>query len=98
MLTSRTTTDLGVKVNLLIRSSKMELSTICRYHLDSSVYTTREFVLIILLREMGQPQRRKKHHSGDTHLVRRWRTRSRKRDLDQVPNNAAIVFSMEPYL
>lgn len=36
---------------------------------------------------MGQPQRRKKHHSGDTHLQRRWRTRSRKRDLDQVINS-----------
>lgn len=33
---------------------------------------------------MGKPQRRKKVHFGDTHLARRWRTRSRKRDLDQV--------------
>lgn len=33
---------------------------------------------------MGKPQRRRKVHFGDTHLQRRWRTRSRKRDLDQV--------------
>ncbi|GAB0096750.1 Zinc finger protein 593 homolog [Sergentomyia squamirostris] len=33
---------------------------------------------------MGKPQRRRKMHSGDTHLRRRWRTRSRKRDLDQI--------------
>lgn len=33
---------------------------------------------------MGKPQRRRKVHYGDTHLVRRWRTRSRKRDLDLV--------------
>lgn len=34
--------------------------------------------------EMGKPQRRRKVHFGDTHLQRRWRTRSRKQDLDQV--------------
>lgn len=34
--------------------------------------------------KMGKPQRRRKVHFGDTHLQRRWRTRSRKRDLDQV--------------
>lgn len=33
---------------------------------------------------MGQPQRRRKMHSGDTHLRRRWRLRSRKKDLDEV--------------
>uniref|UniRef100_A0A1L8DG91 Zinc finger protein 593 homolog n=1 Tax=Nyssomyia neivai TaxID=330878 RepID=A0A1L8DG91_9DIPT len=33
---------------------------------------------------MGKPQRRKKMHSGDTHLRRRWRTRSRKKDLDEI--------------
>lgn len=33
---------------------------------------------------MGMPQKRRKMHSGDTHLRRRWRTRSRKRDLDEV--------------
>lgn len=36
------------------------------------------------LENMGQPQRRKKMHSGDTHLRRRWRLRSRKKDLDEV--------------
>lgn len=33
---------------------------------------------------MGRPERRRKVHFGDTHLQRRWRTRSRKKDLDQV--------------
>ncbi|XP_055710257.1 zinc finger protein 593 homolog [Phlebotomus papatasi] len=33
---------------------------------------------------MGKPQRRHKMHSGDTHLRRRWRTRSRKKDLDEI--------------
>lgn len=33
---------------------------------------------------MGKPQRRRKVHYGDTHLQRRWRVRSRHRDLDQV--------------
>ncbi|XP_055371423.1 zinc finger protein 593 homolog [Condylostylus longicornis] len=36
---------------------------------------------------MGKPQRRKKHHSGDTHLRRRWRTKNRKRDLDEIDND-----------
>lgn len=36
---------------------------------------------------MGKPQRRRKVHYGDTHLARRWRVRSRKRDLDQVRFN-----------
>lgn len=30
------------------------------------------------------PYARKKMHSGDTHLRRRWRLRSRKRDLDEI--------------
>lgn len=34
--------------------------------------------------KMGMVQKRKKMHSGDTHLRRRWRVRSRKRDLDEV--------------
>lgn len=33
---------------------------------------------------MGGPYRRKKMHSGDTHLRRRWRLRSRTKDLDAV--------------
>ncbi|XP_014283499.1 zinc finger protein 593 homolog [Halyomorpha halys] len=33
---------------------------------------------------MPGPYRRKKTHYGDTHLQRRWRTRNRKRDLDQI--------------
>ncbi|KAG0703706.1 Zinc finger protein 593 [Chionoecetes opilio] len=34
---------------------------------------------------MGRgPQRRKKFHRGDTHLKKRWRTKRRKRDLDQI--------------
>lgn len=40
---------------------------------------------------MGKPQRRRKVHFGDTHLQRRWRTRSRKRDLDQVNNQIDIT-------
>ncbi|KAL9884311.1 zinc finger protein 593 homolog [Glossina fuscipes fuscipes] len=36
---------------------------------------------------MGMAQKRKKMHSGDTHLRRRWRTRSRKRDLDEIDND-----------
>lgn len=28
--------------------------------------------------------KRKKYHYGDTHLQRRWRTRNRKKDLDQI--------------
>lgn len=39
---------------------------------------------------MGKPQRRRKVHFGDTHLQRRWRTRSRKRDLDQVNSIISI--------
>lgn len=42
-------------------------------------------------RTMGKPQRRRKVHYGDTHLARRWRTRSRKRDLDQVSADANIT-------
>lgn len=30
------------------------------------------------------PQKRRKMHSGDTHLRRGWRVRSRKRDMDEV--------------
>ncbi|XP_073829146.1 zinc finger protein 593 homolog [Musca autumnalis] len=33
---------------------------------------------------MGMVQKRKKMHSGDTHLQRRWRVRNRTRDLDQI--------------
>uniref|UniRef100_A0A0K8TQY1 Zinc finger protein 593 homolog n=1 Tax=Tabanus bromius TaxID=304241 RepID=A0A0K8TQY1_TABBR len=33
---------------------------------------------------MGMVQKRKKMHSGDTHLKRRWRVRNRRRDLDQI--------------
>lgn len=33
---------------------------------------------------MGMPQRRRKTHYGDTHLRRRWRTRNRGRDLDEI--------------
>lgn len=40
---------------------------------------------------MGKPQRRRKVHFGDTHLQRRWRTRSRKRDLDQVNSIISIL-------
>lgn len=40
---------------------------------------------------MGKPQRRRKVHFGDTHLQRRWRTRSRKRDLDQVMDKKNCV-------
>ncbi|CAD7091371.1 unnamed protein product [Hermetia illucens] len=36
---------------------------------------------------MGMVQKRKKMHSGDTHLRRRWRVRSRKRDLDEIDND-----------
>uniref|UniRef100_A0A1B0BDK3 Zinc finger protein 593 homolog n=1 Tax=Glossina palpalis gambiensis TaxID=67801 RepID=A0A1B0BDK3_9MUSC len=36
---------------------------------------------------MGMAQKRKKMHSGDTHLRRRWRTRNRKRDLDEIDND-----------
>lgn len=36
---------------------------------------------------MGNPQRRKKMHYGDTHLRRRWRTRSRRKDLDEIDAN-----------
>lgn len=28
--------------------------------------------------------KRKKYHSGDTHLKKRWRVRNRKKDLDQI--------------
>lgn len=40
---------------------------------------------------MGNPQRRKKMHAGDTHLRRRWRTRSRKRDLDEVIKLSTMI-------
>ncbi|KAM7350823.1 zinc finger protein 593 homolog isoform 1-T2 [Cochliomyia hominivorax] len=33
---------------------------------------------------MGMVQKRKKMHSGDTHLQRRWRVRNRTRDLDLI--------------
>ncbi|XP_054730863.1 zinc finger protein 593 homolog [Anastrepha obliqua] len=36
---------------------------------------------------MGMVQKRKKMHSGDTHLRRRWRVRSRRRDLDQIDDD-----------
>uniref|UniRef100_A0A1A9UW44 Zinc finger protein 593 homolog n=1 Tax=Glossina austeni TaxID=7395 RepID=A0A1A9UW44_GLOAU len=36
---------------------------------------------------MGMAQKRKKMHSGDTHLRRRWRTRNRRRDLDEIDND-----------
>ncbi|XP_058467497.1 zinc finger protein 593 homolog [Malaya genurostris] len=33
------------------------------------------------------PYARKKMHSGDTHLRRRWRLRSRKKDLDEIDDD-----------
>lgn len=36
---------------------------------------------------MGMVQKRKKMHSGDTHLQRRWRVRNRTRDLDQIDDD-----------
>ncbi|XP_037932091.1 zinc finger protein 593 homolog [Teleopsis dalmanni] len=36
---------------------------------------------------MGMVQKRKKMHSGDTHLRRRWRVRNRTRDLDQIDSD-----------
>ncbi|KAI5632342.1 zinc-finger double-stranded RNA-binding domain-containing protein [Phthorimaea operculella] len=33
---------------------------------------------------MPGPTKRRKYHSGDTHLARRWRVRNRKKDLDQI--------------
>ncbi|XP_058813646.1 zinc finger protein 593 homolog [Topomyia yanbarensis] len=33
------------------------------------------------------PYARKKMHSGDTHLRRRWRLRSRKKDLDEIDSD-----------
>lgn len=33
---------------------------------------------------MPGPQRRKKYHRGDTHLKKRWRTKRRTKDLDEV--------------
>lgn len=36
---------------------------------------------------MGMCQKRKKMHSGDTHLQRRWRVRNRTRDLDQIDDD-----------
>lgn len=44
---------------------------------------------------MGKPQRRRKVHFGDTHLQRRWRTRSRKRDLDQVTEKNSFTFQVK---
>lgn len=34
--------------------------------------------------------KRKKYHYGDTHLKKQWRTKRRKRDLDEVNNNVNI--------
>lgn len=42
---------------------------------------------------MGRPERRRKVHYGDTHLQRRWRVRSRKRDLDLV--SSGLLFSID---
>ncbi|XP_073980346.1 zinc finger protein 593 homolog [Rhodnius prolixus] len=36
---------------------------------------------------MPGPYRRKKIHFGDTHLRKRWRTKRRKKDLDEIDND-----------
>ncbi|KAG7163073.1 zinc finger protein 593 homolog [Homarus americanus] len=49
---------------------------------------------------MGGPQRRKRHHRGDTHLKKRWRTKRRTKDMDQIDDdlqddNAAKLLHQE---
>ena len=41
---------------------------------------------------MPGPYRKKKTHFGDTHLQRRWRTRNRKKDLDEVILSLYYIF------
>lgn len=36
--------------------------------------------------------KRRKYHYGDTHLKRRWRTKRRTKDLDQVPIITSNLF------
>lgn len=47
--------------------------------------------------------KRRKYHYGDTHLKRRWRTKRRTKDLDQVdkdiqPENAEKLINQDPDL
>ncbi|BES99082.1 Zinc finger protein [Nesidiocoris tenuis] len=49
---------------------------------------------------MPGPYKRKKYHYGDTHLKKRWRTKRRKKDLDQInedlkPEKAAELLDQE---
>lgn len=39
---------------------------------------------------MPGPYRRKKTHFGDTHLQRRWRTKNRKKDLDEIDEDLKV--------
>ncbi|KAF6200222.1 hypothetical protein GE061_006525 [Apolygus lucorum] len=49
---------------------------------------------------MPGPYKRKKYHFGDTHLKKRWRTKRRKKDLDEInedlkPEKAAQLLDQE---
>lgn len=57
-----------------------------KYKNNNNRHVSNKFSYIFdkLFQNMGKPQRRKKMHYGDTHLQRRWRTRNRQKDLDEV--------------
>jgi len=39
---------------------------------------------------MAGPYKRKKYHVGDTHLKKRWRTKRRTKDLDQIDTDLTV--------